>query len=81
MMNNKGLIIGQTALFNHCDMGLIDVEVMQKIPLGEFYTGKLKKIHFKEVRLEGAASDAMNLLKQGHTVHVFVRPSDLLLHN
>lgn len=80
-MHVKELIIGQTAMFNHCDAGWIDVEITDKGSIGQFYIGKLKKVHHKEVRMNEVVSYFDSTLSQGQTLYVFVQPSDLLCHN
>ena len=79
-MTTTDLVVGKTALFNHCEMGWIDIEITRKFPkpLDMFYTGLLKKVYMKDVKISRSATLAMSLLASGKAVEVFVQPSELI---
>lgn len=72
------LTIGKTALFNHCDVGYVDEEIKERIPLDNFYIAILKKVHMKNTKNKEAAYVYVNLLLRKNEVIIFVRSQDFI---
>lgn len=74
------LNVGETALFKHCDMGVIEIQITKRLPkpMEQFYTGILKQVQFKEVRLWESAMIAKSTMNSGKEVNVFVQPHELI---
>lgn len=72
------LIIGRLAQFNHRAMGLVDVRITMKMPIGNFYAGELRVIHMNDLDTSESALGMNKLIKLGHDVNVFVQVSDLV---
>lgn len=72
------LTTGRVAQFNHCDLGLIDVQINSKSQIENFYMGDLKVIHMQDARSSDAAQGMRKLIDAGHNVTVFIRTADLV---
>lgn len=77
-MSNSELIVGKTAVINHGDMGMIEVEIEKKLPVLDYYSARVKKVLFKEVRLKETAALTGAMLEQNKTVNILMKPHELI---
>lgn len=82
-MTAKDLVIGKTGVFKHCDMGLVEGEIVRRMPkpLNNFYACKLTKVYQQEAKHVETAKLAHSYITAGKNVEVFVQPSELVKYN
>ena len=74
----KALELGKQARFNHSDVGLIDVVIQSKSPVGDFYSCSVTHIHMQDVNLNDYALTMQKMFQIGLDVNVFLRPQELV---